>query len=109
MERFSAQSLTNSALPSRPGSAPRHQEVADYPQVEDSVDDRVCPQKTLILTVTLLMTPTTDLGLSIRFSIFELRETGDWDLFRIEPAQSIFFLNNRIERVQSVFSPDKSD
>ena len=27
------------------------------------------------------MTPTTDLGLSIRFSMFELRETGDCDIF----------------------------
>ena len=27
------------------------------------------------------MTPTTDLGLSIRLSMFELRETGDWDIF----------------------------
>jgi len=30
---------------------------------------------------TFLMTLTTDLGLSIRVSMFELRETGDWDLF----------------------------
>ena len=30
---------------------------------------------------TPLMTPTTDLGLSIRLSMFELRETGDWDIF----------------------------
>ena len=27
------------------------------------------------------MTPTTDLGLSIRLSMFELRETGNWDIF----------------------------
>ena len=27
------------------------------------------------------MTPTTDFGLSIRLSMFELRETGDWDIF----------------------------
>ena len=27
------------------------------------------------------MTPTTDLGLSIHLSMFELRETGDWDIF----------------------------
>ena len=27
------------------------------------------------------MTPTTALGLSIRLSMFELRETGDWDIF----------------------------
>ena len=26
------------------------------------------------------MTPTTALGLSIRLSVFELRETGDWDI-----------------------------
>jgi len=30
---------------------------------------------------TPLMALTTDLGLSIRVSLFELRETGDWDLF----------------------------
>ena len=30
---------------------------------------------------TPLMTPTTALGLSIRLSMFELRETGDWDIF----------------------------
>jgi len=27
------------------------------------------------------MTPTTALGLSIRLSMFELRETGEWDIF----------------------------
>ena len=30
---------------------------------------------------TPLMTPTTALSLSIRLSMFELRETGDWDIF----------------------------
>jgi len=37
----------------------------------------------LISTVyaTPLMTPTTDLGLSIHLFTFELRETGDWDIF----------------------------
>jgi len=30
---------------------------------------------------TPLMTLTTDLGLSICLSMFELRETGDWDIF----------------------------
>jgi len=30
---------------------------------------------------TPLMTPTTALGLSIRLSMFELRGTGDWDIF----------------------------
>ena len=40
-------------------------------------------KKQLISTVyaTPLMTPTTDLGLSIRLSMFELRETGEWDIF----------------------------
>ena len=28
-----------------------------------------------------LMTPTTALGLSIRLSMFEIRATGDWDIF----------------------------
>jgi len=53
------------------------------PEVADSVDARACPQGQLISTVyaTPLMTPTTDLGMSIRLSIFELRETNDWDIF----------------------------
>ena len=40
-------------------------------------------KRQLISTVyaTPLMTPTTDLGLSIRLFMFELRETGDWDIF----------------------------
>ena len=33
-----------------------------------------------------LMTPTTALGLSIRLSMFELRETGDWDIFLGPPG-----------------------
>jgi len=37
---------TNFALPSRPGSALRHREVADCPEVADSVDSRTCPQTT---------------------------------------------------------------
>jgi len=40
-------------------------------------------KKNLTSTVygTPLMTPTTDLSLSIRLSMFELRETGEWDIF----------------------------
>ena len=34
------------------------------------------------------MTPTTDLGLSIRLSMFELRETGDWDIFQGPPERA---------------------
>ena len=34
------------------------------------------------------MTPTTDLGLSIRLSMFELRETGDWDIFLGPPERA---------------------
>jgi len=34
------------------------------------------------------MTPTTDLGLSIRLSMFELRETGDWDPFLGPPERA---------------------
>jgi len=37
---------------------------------------------------TPLMTPTTDLGLSIRLSMFELSETGDWDIFLGPPEQA---------------------
>jgi len=34
------------------------------------------------------MTPTTDLGLSIRLSRFELRETGDLDIFLGPPDRA---------------------
>jgi len=34
------------------------------------------------------MTPTTALGLSIRLSMFELRETGDWDIFLSPPGRA---------------------
>ena len=37
---------------------------------------------------TPLMTPTTDLGLSIRLSMFQLRETGDWDIFLGPPERA---------------------
>jgi len=37
-------------------------------------------QLTSTVYATPLMTPTTALGLSIRLSMFELRETGDWDI-----------------------------
>jgi len=35
-----------------------------------------------------LMTSSTDLGLSIRLSMFELRETGDWDIFLGPPERA---------------------
>jgi len=38
-------------------------------------------QLTSTIYATPLMTPTTALGLSIRLCMFELRETGDWDIF----------------------------
>jgi len=34
------------------------------------------------------MTPTTDLGLSIRLSMFELRENGNWDIFLGPPERA---------------------
>jgi len=34
------------------------------------------------------MTPTTDLGLSICLSMFELRETGGWDIFPGPPERA---------------------
>jgi len=34
------------------------------------------------------MTPTTDLSLSIRRSMFDLRETGDWDIFLGPPERA---------------------
>jgi len=37
---------------------------------------------------TPLMTPTTALGLSIRLSMFKLRETGDWDIFLGPPERA---------------------
>jgi len=47
-------------------------------------------QLTSTVYATPLMTPTTALGLSIRLSMFELRETGDWDIFLgpPEPARA---------------------
>jgi len=46
-------------------------------------------KRQLISTVyaTPLMTPTTALGLCIRLSVFELRETGDWDIFLGSPER----------------------
>jgi len=44
------------------------------------------------------MTPTTALGLSIRLSMFELRETGDWDIFLGPPELG---LCNYVDRVDS--------
>ena len=38
---------------------------------------------------TPLMNPTTALGLSIRLSMFELRETGDWDIFLGPPERAM--------------------
>jgi len=38
-------------------------------------------QLTSTVYATALMSPTTALGLSIRLSVFELRETADWDIF----------------------------
>jgi len=38
-------------------------------------------QLTSMVYATPLMTPSTALGLSIQLSMFELRETGDWDVF----------------------------
>ena len=34
------------------------------------------------------MTSTTALGLCIRLSMFELRETGDWDIFQGHPERA---------------------
>ena len=40
-------------------------------------------QLTSTVYATPLMNPTTALGLFIRLFMFELRETGDWDIFRL--------------------------
>ena len=45
-------------------------------------------QLTSTVYATPLMTLTTDLGLSIRLSMFELRETGDWDIFLVPPERA---------------------
>ena len=47
-------------------------------------------KRQLISTVyaTPLMTPTTDLGLFIRLSMFELRGAGDWDIFLGPPERA---------------------
>ena len=47
-------------------------------------------KRQLISTVyaTPLMTPTTDLGLYIRLSMFELRETGNWVIFLGPPERA---------------------
>ena len=45
-------------------------------------------QLTSTVYATPLMTPTTALGLSIRLSMFELRETGDWDIFLGHPERA---------------------
>jgi len=43
--------------------------------------DQTKRQLTCTVYATPLMTLNTDLGLSIRLSMLELRETGNWDLF----------------------------
>jgi len=45
-------------------------------------------QLTSTVYTTPLMTPTTALGLSIRLSMFESRETGDWDIFLGPPERA---------------------
>ena len=64
-------SRTNSTLPSRPGSAPRHREAADCHEVAGSVDATV--------DATPLMTPHYGFG-PVRTCIYvATRETGDWN------------------------------
>jgi len=45
-------------------------------------------QLTWTVYATPLMTSTTDLGLSIRLSMFELRETGEWDIILGPPDKA---------------------
>jgi len=45
-------------------------------------------QLTSTVYTTLLMIPATGLGLSIRLSMFEFRETGDWDIFLGPPERA---------------------
>jgi len=45
-------------------------------------------QLTSTVYATPLMTPTTALGLSISLSMFELCETGDWDIFPGPPERA---------------------
>ena len=68
--------------------------MADMDGLRYSPDD---PQREIMLfigkpkgrsmMISNLMTPTTALGLSIRLSMFELRETGGWDIFLGPPER----------------------
>jgi len=74
------------------------------------------------VNATPLMTPTTDLGLSTRVSVFELRETGDWDVFFFGLLFTmfvrshtltlvfflglLFFLSDSCSRTRNFFSPE---
>ena len=50
-----------------------------------------------------LMTPTTNLGLSILLSMFELRETGDWDIFHSQSVGSHRSAKMRLVMVLNVW------
>jgi len=83
-------------LPSRPGSALWHREIANCPGVADSIGARTCPQKTGKIDATPLMTPTTALGLSIRVFNVRVHETGAWDLFRARARAQYEFVLSRL-------------
>jgi len=73
-----APSRTNLPLPSRPGSALRHWEVADWPEVADSVDARVCPQKTADIDSLRYSPDDPHYGLGPVHTSLYVRVTWDW-------------------------------
>jgi len=84
-------SRIKSTLPGRPSSALRHWDVVEYSEVARPYMPELNPTKrwlTWTVYATPLMTSTTALGLSIRLSMFELRETGDWDIFLRPPERA---------------------
>ena len=87
-------SRTNSTLPTRPVSALRNRKVAHRPEVADSVHTRNCPQKTADINGIRYSPDTPHYGsgpvhtIVARLSMFELRETGEWDLFLDPPERA---------------------
>jgi len=82
---------TKFPLPSRPGSTLRHWEVADYPEVADSVDARACPQKTA--DIDGLRSPPDDphYGLGPVHTSLYVRVTWDWWLGHLQGERHHFF------------------
>ena len=82
---------TNFPLPSRHGSALRHWEVANCPEVADSVDARACPQKTA--DIDGLRSPPDDphYGLGPVHTSLYVQVTWDWWLGHLPGERHHFF------------------